>query len=553
LTDRILWAPWGDTPINPTAIKLLRSHPNIAYRRESEQLHSGRARRPPWRVGVRSLVTVSLLLVAGCVLPSLQGRATTVAIKDTAETPLGRDLAPRLQGHAGQSGIHPLPVAEDAFAARALLAAAAQKSIDVQYYIWHADVTGTLLFEALWRAAERGVRVRLLLDDNSTAGLDSKLAALAAHPNIQVRLFNPLAVRSPRWMNYVIDFRRVNHRMHNKSFTVDNQVTVVGGRNIGDEYFDAGSEVAFADLDVVAVGPVVDEVSSSFDLYWNSGAAYPAELMLGEASPQGAARLQDGFRAVRTSAAAAKYLQALQQSKLLGELLQGDLRLDWSEVRLVYDEPTKVRGEGSRDTLLLPRLLQSIGAPEAQVDLVSPYLVPMKEGTESFVQLVARGVKVRILTNSLESNDVAAVHAGYAKRRKRLLEGGVELYELRRSAVPAGRSQSGHSSAALHAKTFQVDDRRVFVGSFNFDPRSAKLNTEMGFVIASPALAGAIRSFFDKQVPQLAYKVRLSGGDIQWLDSSSASLKLYDSEPGSSAWRRASVKVLSLLPIDWLL
>jgi putative cardiolipin synthase len=552
LTDRILWALRA-THINPTAIKLLRSHPNIAYRWESEKLHAGRALRPSWRVGVRWLVAVSLLLVAGCVLPSLQGRATTVAIKDTAETRLARDIAPRLQGHDGKTGIHPLPVAEDAFAARALLAAAAQKSIDAQYYIWHNDVTGNLLFEALWRAAERGVRVRLLLDDNSTAGLDGKLAALAAHPNIQVRLFNPLAVRSPRWMNYVIDFRRVNHRMHNKSFTVDNQVTVVGGRNVGDEYFDAGSEVAFADLDVVAVGPVVDEVSNSFDLYWNSGAAYPAELMLGEASPKDAARLQDDFTAVRASAAAAKYLQALRQSKLLGELLQGDLALDWSEVRLVYDEPTKVRGEGGRDTLLLPRLLQSIGAPEAQVDLVSPYLVPMKEGTESFVQLVARGVKVRILTNSLESNDVAAVHAGYAKRRKRLLEGGVELYELRRSAVPAGRSKSGHSSAALHAKTFQVDGRRAFVGSFNFDPRSAKLNTEMGFVLESPALAGAIRSFFDKQVPQLAYTVQLSGGDIQWLDSSGESPKLSHSEPGSSAWRRVSVKVLSLLSIDWLL
>lgn len=501
---------------------------------------------------LRWLPVVTVLLLAGCALPSLQGRPATIAITDTADTRLARNVAPLVQEHPGKTGIHPLPDAEDAFAARALLATAAQKSIDAQYYIWHDDVTGNLLFEALWQAAERGVRVRLLLDDNDTAGLDRKIAALAAHPNIEVRLFNPLAVRSMRWTNYVFDFSRVNHRMHNKSYTVDNRVTVVGGRNIGDEYFDAGNGVAFADLDVMALGPIVDEVSNAFDLYWNSALAYAAEGIVGAGSGKDAALLKDGFAQTRANPRAQKYLERLRQSKLIAALTQGELALEWSDVRLVYDEPRKM-DDVDRDALLLPRLLQSIGTPAVQMDLVSPYFVPMEEGTKSFAQLVQRGVKLRILTNSLETNDVAAVHAGYSKRRKSLLKAGVELYELRHTAIRAQHDTSGGSSAALHAKTFQLDGARVFVGSFNFDPRSAKLNTEMGFVIDSPTLAGRIRSFFDSEVPQLSYQVELRDGDLEWIENSGAERKVYRSEPGSSAFRRGSVKVLSWLPIDWLL
>lgn len=501
---------------------------------------------------LRWLFAVTVVLAGGCALPSLQGRPTTVSITDTADTRLGRIVALPVQAHAGKTGIHPLPVAEDAFAARVLLAAAAQKSIDAQYYIWHDDVTGNLLFEALWQAAERGVRVRLLLDDNDTAGLDRKIAALAAHPNIAVRLFNPLAVRSMRWTNYLFDFSRLNHRMHNKSYTVDNRVTVVGGRNIGDEYFDAGSGVAFADLDVMAVGPIVQEVSNTFDLYWNCAEAYPAIGIVGAASSKDAASLKDGFTQTHANPRAQRYLDTLRQSGLITALIQGELPLEWSDVRLVYDEPSKVR-EADRDALLLPRLLQAIGAPRTQMDLVSPYFVPMEEGTKSFAQLLQRGVKLRVLTNSLESNDVAAVHAGYAKRRKSLLEAGVELYELRRASIPAQHVSTGGSSAALHAKTFQIDGRCVFVGSFNFDPRSAKLNTEMGFVIDSAVLAGRIRTFFDTEAAQVAYKVELSGGDLEWIENSGDRRKVYHSEPGSSAFRRGSVKVLSWLPIDWLL
>ncbi len=510
-------------------------------------------RRPLPHPGVlRWLLGLTILLAAGCALPSLDGRPATTVLKETADTRLARNTAPLVQAHPEKTGIYPLSVAEDAFAARVLLAAAAQKSIDAQYYIWHDDVTGNLLFEALCQAAERGVRVRLLLDDNSTAGLDRKIAALAARPNISVRLFNPLAVRGMRWTNYLFDFSRLNHRMHNKSFTVDNRVTVVGGRNVGDEYFDAGSGVAFADLDVMALGPIVEKVSSAFDLYWNSADAYPSEGIVGAGTEKDTALLANGFAHTRANSRAQKYVESLRQSALITGLIQGVLPLEWADVQLVYDEPSKVRGAGG-DVLLLPRLLEAVGAPRTQMDLVTPYFVPMEEGTESFKQLVQRGVRVRILTNSLESNDVAAVHAGYAKRRKSLLAGGVELYELRRAALPAQHSNTGGSSAALHAKTFQIDDSRVFVGSFNFDPRSAKLNTEMGFVIDSPVLAGRIRAFFDTQLLQVSYKVELRGGDLEWIENSGDNPRVYSSEPNSSAFRRGTVKVVSWLPIDWLL
>ena len=249
---------------------------------------------------LRWAVVALATLAAGCAtLPPPEGRTATSAIADTAETRLGRAVAPSVAANPGRTGIHPLPQPRDAFAARVVLAVAAERSLDVQYYIWHGDEVGFLMFEALWQAAERGVRVRLLLDDHNTKGLDPTLAALDAHPNLEVRLYNPVLQRDARALNFLTDFARVNRRMHNKSFTADNQVTVVGGRNIGDEYFGAGNGVVFADLDVLAVGPSVREVSKEFDLYWNSPSAYPAAGFVGTPGPDAAAVLGAKFAANR--------------------------------------------------------------------------------------------------------------------------------------------------------------------------------------------------------------------------------------------------------------
>lgn len=505
--------------------------------------------------------SVGAVLLAGCVsLPSLQSRSHSSALAEaeSAATSLGRALAQPVLAHPGLSGIFPLADAHDAFAARVLLARAAERTLDIQYYIWRGDMTGSLLFEALHAAAERGVRVRLLLDDNNTSGLDPSLRALDAHPLIEVRLFNPFRIRSPRALGLLSDFSRLNRRMHNKSFTADNQATLVGGRNIGDEYFGAGDGVLFADLDVLAVGPVVEEVSNDFDRYWASESSYPIDLLLPPAAPEQLARLAASASLVERSPAAASYVQAIRESDFIGRMLQGALAFEWAPTRMVSDDPAKGLGRAAAEALLPYQLNEIIGAPRSDVELVSPYFVPTQAGVQALAALAARGVRVRVLTNSLDATDVAAVHSGYAKHRKALLEAGVVLYEMRRlNPELEKRKRSGpfgSSGSSLHAKTFAVDRQRVFVGSFNFDPRSANLNTELGFVIDSPALAGQIDDTFNGRIARHAYEVRLTAeGRLYWTEQVGEQRVRHDREPDTSVWQRLGVGLLALLPIDWLL
>src|SRR4051812_10989667 len=464
-----------------------------------------------------------------------------------------------VEAHPGRSGIHPLSDAHDAFAARVLLARAAERTLDVQYYIWHHDRSGMLLFKALRDAADRGVRVRLLLDDNNTSGLDATLAALEAHPNIEVRLFNPFPTRRLRALAYLTDFSRLNRRMHNKSFTADNQATIVGGRNVGDEYFGASTESAmFVDLDVLAVGPAVRQVSDDFDRYWASDSSYPVDRLLAPVDATQKAELEAAGARMEREPASAAYLAAVRESPFVRRLMERQLELEWAATRMVSDDPAKGLGGGAPETAVSSKLRMIVGEPGADVQLVSAYFVPTEAGVASFSALAARGVKIRVLTNSLEATDVAAVHAGYAKRRKALLQAGVALYELRRLSGPAEvRSAGGlmgSSASSLHAKTFSVDGSRIFVGSFNFDPRSARLNTEMGFVIDSQALAQRIDTLFEHRVPDTAYEVRLGqNGQLYWIERHGGAIERYDTEPGASLWRRAGVAILSVLPIEWLL
>ena len=500
-------------------------------------------------------------LVAGCAgLPPVDGRTATTALADTAGTRLGRAVAADVAANPGKTGIHPLPEPHAAFAARVLLATAAEKSLDAQYYIWHGDQVGYLLFEALWQAAERGVRVRLLLDDLNTGGLDPTIAALDAHPNIEVRLYNPLVQRGARALNFLTDFTRVNRRMHNKSFTVDKQVSVVGGRNIGNEYFAAGSGIVFADLDVIAVGAAVREVSKEFDLYWNSPSAYPAASFVGTPDPDGAANLESRFAATRADPDSVALLEAMRTTSLVRDLFGGQLALEWTLAQVKYDDPAKTLDTTARtDVLLFPELVRTIGRPEKTFDLVSPYFVPGDEGTAALVALAGKGVKARILTNSLASAEANVVHSGYAKRRQDLLRAGVQLFEFKPTAArESSRDKEGFgssSSAGLHAKTFAVDGSRVFVGSFNFDQRSARLNTEMGLVIDSPTLARRLAERFDTAAPVVAYEVRLGpdGRSLEWIERTGSGETRYDTEPGTNWFQRRSVDMLSILPVDWML
>lgn len=438
----------------------------------------------------------------------------------------------------------------DAFLARLALTESAQNTLDVQYYIWHDDISGRLLLQSLYKAAERGVRVRLLLDDNNTGGMDELLAAVNAHKNIEVRLFNPFMQRGFRPVAYLSDFSRLNRRMHNKSLTADGMVTVVGGRNVGDEYFGAGTGVMFADLDVAAVGKAAQDVEQDFDRYWASDSAYPAEAIISaepaafDTAPSADAETQN-------------YLRALAQSEFAQQLQAGKLSMEWSKATLVSDDPAKGLGKALPGNTVLAHIGPVMGAVEKELLIVSPYFVPTQKGADLLGGIAQNGKNVTVLTNALSATDVAPVHAGYAKYRKDLLRAGVRLFELKPDATVTAETHgglTGSSGASLHAKTFAVDGKTLFVGSFNMDPRSAELNTELGFLIDSPALASQLSDGLKQHQANHTYTVALTPkGDLQWQTQQNGHATAFDIEPESGLFKRLAVWFCGLLPIEWLL
>ncbi|MEZ5396709.1 MAG: phospholipase D family protein [Bryobacterales bacterium] len=472
---------------------------------------------------------------------------------------LAEQIGVLTQQHVDLSGLHLLPVAVDAFAMRVALARSAQRTIDAQYYIWDGDLSGRMLLSEIVAAADRGVRVRLLIDDNPTAGLDEMWAAVNTHSNIAVRLFNPLSIRSPRALNYLFDFPRLNRRMHNKSMTVDKVATIVGGRNIGDHYFGAESHGLFIDLDALAIGKVVPDVAEEFDEYWTSESAYPAEALLKSST-------RDGLDAVRSpkfenQELADAYREATEEAiaKLEPAYLEGRL-LTWAPVRLVSDNPIKALNKAKRSDLLASQIAPPILKASGRFDLISAYFVPSGPGSKMLEDLAQRGVKVRVVTNSVQVSDVPLVHSGYAPYRKRLLRAGIRLFEARPLSEKDGRSRRHGSTRfsgggeSVHAKTFTIDDRTLFVGSFNFDPRSALLNCEMGFLIDAPTLTEAFDRSLDEELTETAYAVSLDArGRLQWDSRRGEGVKIFNVEPGTTVLKRALLWFLSKLPIEWAL
>ncbi len=500
----------------------------------------------------------TLLIVAACAivlarivfaLPDVEGRVDDVALSPPADGQLANRAG---CNRSGLTGVKPLGYGADAFAARILLADAAVSSIDAQYYIWHGDLTGSLLLDALHRAADRGVRVRLLLDDNGTSGLDAELAQLDAHENAEVRLYNPFNLRRLKMLSYGFDFFRLNRRMHNKSFTVDGLATIVGGRNIGDEYFGIGPTPLFVDLDILAVGKIVPEVAADFDRYWASPSVHPVGAIV-EATRGDP--ISDRLTRWHDDPLFYEYKAILQASDIImASLADGTLDLEWANAVLVSDDPVKGQGAVPREDLLTGQLTRAVGTIERRIDGVTPYFVPGAAGVEAFATLEAQGMEVRMLTNSLEATDVLPVHAGYAKRRKAMLASGVALYELRREATPDTPDDLGifgSSGASLHAKTFAVDGVRIFIGSFNFDPRSVQLNTEMGLLIDSEALANGLHTAFDDEFSGIAWRVEAQHGELAWVDPAAGTVTT--EEPGSSTLRNLALTVIGWLPVEWLL
>ncbi|MDH2329093.1 phospholipase D family protein [Cereibacter sp. SYSU M97828] len=528
---------------------------------------------------VRKKVLVTAALAGGAYLlfrsrlPKRQCDEDAAAPRTDRKSSLAEAALRAARGREGQTGLHLLADAQDAFAARMLLIKQATRTLDLQYYIWHGDHTGTLILEAVLDAAERGVRVRLLLDDNGIPGLDAVLAALDTHPMISVRIFNSFGLRFPKALGFVLDFSRLNRRMHNKSLTADGAATIVGGRNIGDEYFGSGNGGLFEDLDVLAVGAVVGEVEQDFERYWSCGSSYPARQILPKGRPRTLAKLRRAARHVSRDDAGQRFLEDVRRLPIVGQLLDGDLPLEWAEVRLISDDPAKGLDEADGAGLLAGQLAKAIGQPHRKLGLISGYFVPGPEGTRQLAALARAGVEVSILTNSFKAGDVKLVHAGYAPFRKTLLRAGVRLFELKADGDPRKDSRIGTrrgigsrlrgtgtgSTAALrsgattlHAKTMTVDDERLFIGSFNLDPRSWQLNCEMGFLIESPVLARKVSRSFDTGVPRMAYRVRLQD-DLCWQELRDGNLQVHRHEPGMTQLERGMVAAAACLPIRWLL
>lgn len=512
--------------------------------------------------GILGLVLALVVLRWFFAVPRHQIRHKSAAFKDTAQSALGQALAPGLAQHAGLAGVYALGKGEEAFAARALLARAAQMSIDAQYYIWHHDLSGTLLLKELLDAADRGVRVRMLIDDNTTSGQDEVWRSVNAHVNVEVRLFNPFTIRSARLLNFLTDFFRLNRRMHNKSFTVDNQVSVVGGRNVGDEYFSAARLMQYSDLDVMVVGAVAQDVSTQFDRYWSSISSHPVENILKPADITALDSYRAQMRITAAQERSAAYAAMLRDTSLIDRLLARELKLDWMPARLVVDPPVKGLRHIANDKLLAAQILEALREAKTEICLVSAYFVPARIGTRHLCSLARHGRTVRILTNSQSSNDVVPVQAGYVHYRKQLLRAGVHLFEFKSDiyASETGKADItsekwfGASKAGLHAKLFTLDRTRLFVGSFNFDPRSIYLNCEMGIFLESQALAGEVTANFDMMTATQSYQPKLDArGRLMWIEPTNIGNRELTTEPHTSFLERLTVRVLSLLPIEWLL
>lgn len=511
------------------------------------------------------LGTLSAFLIACGSLPKNDQQQESYALNDTSDTAIGQgelEVRAREGISSEQSGMLLLADGVDAFVARAVIARVAERSLDVQYYHYHSDLTGKLLTAEIWRAAKRGVRVRLLLDDMDMAGKDENLAKLNAHENIEVRLFNPFIRGKNRTGQLLTRFGTVTRRAHNKAMIADNQIAIIGGRNIGDEYFGASQSVSFGDLDVAITQPGVREVSTAFDLYWNSPLSYPVETLVKQLpTDKELAEVTGEIEAFYAENEDSSYARALERSDFLRQAKAGNIEYDWGKVIVLYDDPEKISSDRDKTEFhLLPKLAPYINGVQKELLVISPYFVPGKEGVKFFAALETRGVEVKILTNSLSSNDVPIVHAGYAKYRESLLEAGVEIYEIDKTVFETdskhnkskkNREGISGSKASLHAKFFVIDRSSAFIGSLNFDPRSAIENTEIGAVIDSKALAEELANGFDTNILNIAFEVKLEDGDLVWYRHyRDGRIEIFTEEPHSSWWDRFSVGFMKWLPVE---
>jgi putative cardiolipin synthase len=510
------------------------------------------------------LLLVLLLGLTACASVGTP-RETSQALP-ASESAFGRSVLRQAAPYEGRSGFRLLPNSNEAFRARAELIRNAQGSIDLQYYIVHDGLSTRALVHELLRAADRGVRVRILLDDTTSDGLDTIMGTLDAHPNIQIRVFNPLHLgRSTgvtRAVGRLFNLSRQHRRMHNKLFLVDNSMAIVGGRNLGDEYFDAEPNLNFTDIDLLGVGPVAEQLGHSFDQYWNSALSRPITDFLWQAPD--AEDLRASRQRLEVSLAQARVQRKALYDRLMSYQSQPRLgvwrnELIWAHAQALWDAPSKVLADDEPDPQLLlsQQLAPDLASVHRELILMSAYFVPGEPGLLYLTGRADAGTSVKLLTNSLEATDVPAVHGGYAPYRRALLEHGVQLFELRRQPgepTPTRLSFHGSSSdSSLHTKAIVFDRRKTFIGSFNFDPRSVLWNTEVGVLVDSPELAEYTRELAQQgMAPALSYQVKLVGDKMVWATEDNGHRHMLTSEPGG-IWRRFNAWISKAVGLEKML
>jgi cardiolipin synthase C len=511
-------------------------------------------------------VAIVLVLLHACA-PTLKGDLPlrSTAASTTEDTALGRDLEPVVRSHPGESGFRLIDEGRDAFLARIALADLAERSIDAQYYLWSGDAVGIVLLDRLMRAADRGVRVRLLVDDFYLTGGGTAIAALDAHPNVEIKIYNPVGARNPlrlgRRVDFLLEFGRLNHRMHNKLFVADNQVAVMGGRNIGDAYFGVDPRFNFRDMDVIASGPIVPRLSTGFDAYWNSRWAIPMSTLKATPSTKDLNSVYERLRQGADDGIASLPFPVDVPATSLAEraaVLRD--RLIWARAEAVWAEPeagpANARPPQASD---VGRKLTAVAdTTRAELITASPYHLPETD-LSRMRSLRARGVHVRMLTNSLASTDEPPAYAKYARQSERLLAEGIEMYEVRpdadsrrlysRGAVDGGR-------LGLHAKVAVFDRGVVYIGSFNLDPRSMFLNTEVALLVYSPALAQQMLELLERDLrPENAWRLALDRRAdgrkprVVWVTRDADQEVRYDRAPQTGFWRRLGARIYGVLPI----
>ena len=507
------------------------------------------------------MFSLALITLTGCSLPMNQSNKQP-PIQIHAEHWLnGSNVDTQMS-----QGLTAYLALDDAFssiASRLHLINKAKYNIDLQYYIWENDSIGHLMLAELLKAADRGVKIRLLIDDQNGTKLDATLKQLAAHPNFEIKLFNPYKFRKLRIIDYAFRLKHINHRMHNKLIIADGAIAVTGGRNISREYFDASDNFQFTDMDILFYGTAVQHANDVFHEFWNDNLSYSVPQLLGNGNQEQLAKLRQYYELTALQKDQLKKRIELAEKQINKHLK--DRPINWAKAHFIADSPNKIRGEATHDQLIYSQMLNIMGEPKQHLELVSAYFVPTRKGTDYLVNLSKNDVRIRILTNSFLANDVAVVHAFYQKYRHDLLQNGIKLYEFKPyiernkrtwyevvtgNVIPA----KGKNTSSLHAKFFDIDGI-VFIGSFNFDPRSANLNSEVGLVVESDVLQKYISKSLDQYLPQIAYELKLNKqGEIIWLDQhKDGSIVEYKHDPETTKFQRFAMQAVSYLPIEWMM